>query len=114
MPSLNYRHLRLNLELRLQNACVCRPHLFDLLELLRFIFSLCPLLLATMAALEHFLQGNSSKSTRGLLRIIILLTIAAAAISARLFSVIREHASPFESAQFGMLMLHDRLREHHT
>ena len=50
------------------------------------------LLLATMAALEHFMKGNSSKSTRGLLRIIILLTIAAAAVSARLFSVIREYA----------------------
>lgn len=46
-----------------------------------------------MAAFDHFLQGNSSKSTRGLLRIIILLTIAAAAVSARLFSVIREYTT---------------------
>ena len=41
-----------------------------------------------MAALDPFLQGTSSKNTRGLLKIIILLTIAAAAISSRLFSVI--------------------------
>jgi hypothetical protein len=57
--------------------------------------SLCrclPFLLATMAVVDHFLQGSSSKSTRGLLRIIILLTIAAAAVSSRLFSVIREHS----------------------
>ena len=46
-----------------------------------------------MAASNHFLQGNSSKNARGLLRIIILLTIAAAAISARLFSVIREYTT---------------------
>lgn len=46
-----------------------------------------------MAASNHFLQGNSSKSVRGLLRIIILLTIAAAAVSARLFSVIREYTT---------------------
>lgn len=53
-----------------------------------------------MAAFDHFLQGSSSKSTRGLLRIIILLTIAAAAVSARLFSVIREHSSRFTNAQY--------------
>ncbi|KAK5680128.1 oligosaccharyl transferase stt3 subunit, partial [Elasticomyces elasticus] len=35
------------------------------------------------------LKGSSGKSTRGLLRIIILGTIAAAAVSSRLFSVIR-------------------------
>ncbi|KAK5071108.1 oligosaccharyl transferase stt3 subunit [Lithohypha guttulata] len=35
------------------------------------------------------MEGSTSKSTRGLLRIIILCTIAAAAVSARLFSVIR-------------------------
>ncbi len=46
-----------------------------------------------MAAFDHFLQGSSGKSTRGLLRIIILLTIAAAAVSARLFSVIREYTA---------------------
>jgi dolichyl-diphosphooligosaccharide--protein glycosyltransferase len=39
--------------------------------------------------MDPLLRGNSGKSRRGLLRIIILCTIAAAAVSARLFSVIR-------------------------
>lgn len=38
---------------------------------------------------EFFFKGESGRNTRGLLRLIILCTIAAAAISARLFSVIR-------------------------
>jgi hypothetical protein len=67
-----------------------------------------------MATLEHFMKGSSSKSTRGLLRIIILLTIAAAAVSARLFSVIREYASRLGIVHLRMLMLHCRLREYHT
>ena len=37
----------------------------------------------------HFLIHANSKSTRGLLRVIILCLIAGAAISSRLFSVIR-------------------------
>jgi dolichyl-diphosphooligosaccharide--protein glycosyltransferase len=36
---------------------------------------------------DVFFQGNSGKSTRASLRVIILLTIAAAAVAARLFSV---------------------------
>jgi hypothetical protein len=44
---------------------------------------------ATAAAVDPLFSGTTSKNTRGLLRIIILCTIAAAAISARLFSVIR-------------------------
>ncbi|CAL5868628.1 uncharacterized protein PFLUO_LOCUS2855 [Penicillium psychrofluorescens] len=40
-------------------------------------------------ALDVLLKGSSGRSTRGLLRIIILCTIAAAAVSSRLFSVIR-------------------------
>jgi hypothetical protein len=69
-----------------------------------------------MAGMEQFVRGSSSKSTRGLLRIIILLTIAAAAVSARLFSVIREYAFQLEVFQMKilMLMLNCRLREHHT
>ncbi|GKZ32756.1 oligosaccharyl transferase stt3 subunit [Aspergillus brasiliensis] len=39
--------------------------------------------------LDVLLKGNSGRTTRGLLRIIILATIAAAAVSSRLFSVIR-------------------------
>jgi dolichyl-diphosphooligosaccharide--protein glycosyltransferase len=38
---------------------------------------------------DFFFRGESGRNTRGLLRLIILCTIAAAAISARLFSVIR-------------------------
>ncbi|KXT18992.1 hypothetical protein AC579_8771 [Pseudocercospora musae] len=38
---------------------------------------------------DFFLKGESGRNTRGLLRLIILCTIAAAAIAARLFSVIR-------------------------
>ena len=47
--------------------------------------------------LNPFLQGTSGRNTRGLLRLIILSTIAGAAIASRLFSVIREsfHSSKF-------------------
>ncbi|KAI5371112.1 Putative oligosaccharyl transferase, STT3 subunit [Septoria linicola] len=38
---------------------------------------------------DFFLKGESGRNTRGLLRFLILLTIAAAAVAARLFSVIR-------------------------
>ncbi|CAK4028488.1 glycosyltransferase family 66 [Lecanosticta acicola] len=38
---------------------------------------------------EFFFKGETGRNTRGLLRLIILVTIAAAAIAARLFSVIR-------------------------
>jgi dolichyl-diphosphooligosaccharide--protein glycosyltransferase len=38
---------------------------------------------------EFFLKGESGRSTRTVLRVVILLTIAAAAVSSRLFSVIR-------------------------
>lgn len=37
----------------------------------------------------HFFEGESGRNTRGLLRLIILVTIAAAAVASRLFSVIR-------------------------
>lgn len=38
---------------------------------------------------DFFLQGHSGRNVRGLLRVVILVTIAAAAIASRLFSVIR-------------------------
>ncbi|KAJ5902378.1 Dolichyl-diphosphooligosaccharide--protein glycosyltransferase subunit stt3 [Penicillium taxi] len=41
------------------------------------------------SSINVLLKGSSGETTRGLLRIIILLTIAAAAVSSRLFSVIR-------------------------
>ena len=44
--------------------------------------------------LEPFLKGDTGRNTRGLLRLIILCTIAAAAVASRLFSVIRKSTSP--------------------
>lgn len=38
---------------------------------------------------DFFFKGESARNTRGLLRLIILCTIAAAAVASRLFSVIR-------------------------
>lgn len=38
---------------------------------------------------SQFFKGETGRNTRGLLRLIILVTIAAAAVSSRLFSVIR-------------------------
>lgn len=38
---------------------------------------------------DFFFKGESGRNTRGLLRLIILCTIAAAAVASRLFSVIR-------------------------
>ena len=38
---------------------------------------------------SFFFKGESARNTRGLLRLIILCTIAAAAVASRLFSVIR-------------------------
>ncbi len=46
------------------------------------------------AAIEPFLKGDTGRNTRGLLRLIILLTIAGAAVASRLFSVIRKLSSP--------------------
>jgi hypothetical protein len=43
----------------------------------------------TVAPIEPFLKGSTGRNTRGLLRLIILITIAAAALASRLFSVIR-------------------------
>ena len=40
--------------------------------------------------IEPFLKGDTGRNTRGLLRLIILCTIAAAAVASRLFSVISE------------------------
>lgn len=38
---------------------------------------------------SQFFEGETGRNTRGLLRLIILVTIAAAAVASRLFSVIR-------------------------
>ena len=42
------------------------------------------------AGLQPFLKGDTGRNTRGLLRLIILCTIAGAAVASRLFSVIRK------------------------
>jgi len=51
-----------------------------------------------------FFQGKSGRSTKTLLRVIILLTIAAAAVASRLFSVIRFesiiHECKFSSSMY--------------
>lgn len=56
-----------------------------------FFTDFLPLFLAIMAdkPLDVLLKGESGRNTRGLLRILILCTVAAAAVSSRLFSVIR-------------------------
>lgn len=42
-----------------------------------------------LSHIEPFLKGQTGRSTRWLLRVVILCTIAAAAVASRLFSVIR-------------------------
>ncbi len=46
-------------------------------------------------SVEPFLKGDTGRNTRGLLRLVILLTIAAAAVASRLFSVIRTRTLSF-------------------
>lgn len=43
----------------------------------------------THSPTEFLFKGETGRNTRGLLRLIILCTIAAAAVASRLFSVIR-------------------------
>lgn len=53
---------------------------------------------------DVLLKGKTGRNTRGLLRIIILCTIAAAAVASRLFSVIRK--SSRESKLLNLLIYH--------
>jgi dolichyl-diphosphooligosaccharide--protein glycosyltransferase len=55
---------------------------------------------------KFFLEGESGRNTRGLLRLIILVTIAAAAVASRLFSVIR-----FESIIHECQYIHTRAKK---
>jgi hypothetical protein len=48
-----------------------------------------PAMAASESALDPFFKGEGAVATRTLLRVLILVLIAAAAVSARLFSVIR-------------------------
>lgn len=43
-----------------------------------------------MATFEAFLKNESTRNLRSLLKVVILVTIAAAAVASRLFSVIRK------------------------
>lgn len=45
------------------------------------------------AYIQPFLKGETSRNTRGLLRLIVLCTIAGAAVASRLFSVISMYFS---------------------
>ncbi|OKL56786.1 Dolichyl-diphosphooligosaccharide--protein glycosyltransferase subunit stt3 [Talaromyces atroroseus] len=53
--------------------------------------------------LDPFLKGNTGRNIRGLLRIVILCTIAAAAIASRLFSVIRFESIIHEFFGIGLM-----------
>lgn len=55
------------------------------------------------SSLDVVLKGSSGRNTRGLLRVIILCTIAAAAVASRLFSVISK--SQLRSSMTNMLTL---------
>lgn len=51
-----------------------------------------------MSSMEALLKDESTRNVRRLLKVLILITIAGAAVSSRLFSVIRKllpHKSPF-------------------
>lgn len=44
------------------------------------------------SSIDPFFEGDTGRNTRGILRLIILCTIAAAAVASRLFSVISKSA----------------------
>lgn len=50
-------------------------------------------LIMAVSSVDPFLHGTTGRNTRGLLRLIILCAIAAAAVSSRLFSVISMYAA---------------------
>ncbi|KAI9815400.1 MAG: oligosaccharyl transferase stt3 subunit [Thelocarpon impressellum] len=56
--------------------------------------------MAVSTPIDPFLQGSTGKNTRGLLRIIILCTIAAAAVASRLFSVIIDPWFNFRATKY--------------
>jgi len=56
------------------------------------------------ASVEPFLEGDTGRNTRGLLRLVILLTIAAAAVASRLFSVISTRTPISQSMVAELLM----------
>lgn len=50
--------------------------------------------MVSLGALDVFTKGESGRNTRAFLRVIILVSIAIAAVSSRLFSVISTYAFP--------------------
>ena len=70
------------------------------------------LLSMVAASIEPFLTGDTGRNTRGLLRLIILCTIAGAAVASRLFSVIRTFY-PVVHLTLPGTKLSDRVRKHH-
>ena len=64
------------------------------------------------ASIEPFLKGDTGRNTRGLLRLIILCTIAGAAVASRLFSVISMSCSVVNYIRLGA-DFSDRVRKHH-
>ena len=55
--------------------------------------------MAEAFSIDPFLKRDTGRNTRVLLRLIILCTIAAAAVASRLFSVISESAHTFEETE---------------
>jgi hypothetical protein len=53
------------------------------------------------SSIEPLLKGDAARKTRGLLRLIILCTIAAAAVSSRLFSVISTYEIFQQGQRYG-------------
>lgn len=45
------------------------------------------------SSIDPFFEGDTGRNTRGILRLIILCTIAAAAVASRLFSVISKFSN---------------------
>lgn len=72
----------------------------------------------SVALVEPFLKGDTGRNTRGLLRLIILCTIAAAAVASRLFSVISEclglgRVKLVTVEDHWLINHHSRVREYH-
>lgn len=67
----------------------------------------------TVATAEPFFKGSTGRNSRGLLRLTILLTIAAAAVASRLFSVISMFMAfklPQLCPGYGALQLYGKFR----
>jgi hypothetical protein len=59
----------------------------------------------TATTVDNLFEGSTGRNTRGLLRLVILCTIAAAAIASRLFSVIRTYSFVTMKESVGHLLM---------